>query len=277
MRLIITPGTILRRRRDLLRRRGARKSRPKGRPRTRRNVETRVLRTARENDGWGYRRIAGELASLGIELAPSTVWAILKKAGIDPAPRRNGPTWTGFLRSQAEAMILATDFFTVDLLDGTAAHVLTMIEHAIRPHPCLGRHRASHGRVDDSNGPQRADGPRRVHRAVQVPDQQDPSPADERLRRTPGAHRTRRISFRSPRGASLGNRSPRSPPDRDFGTLPGPAASAAITESRSLNASRPIHRVMSVFALQPLTIAARRLQLSCQMSPTGRPCRSVAS
>jgi len=137
MRLIVTPGTILRWRRDLLRRHWARKSRPKGRPRTRRNVETLVLRMARENEGWGYRRIAGELASLGIELAPSTVWAILKKAGIDPAPRRNGPTWTGFLRSQAEA-ILATDFFTVDLLDGTAAYVLTIIEHATRRIHVLG-------------------------------------------------------------------------------------------------------------------------------------------
>lgn len=73
-----------------------------------------MLRMARENDGWGYRRIAGELAGLGIKAAPSTVWAILKKAGIDPAPRRTGPSWATFLRSQAE-VILATDFFTVDL------------------------------------------------------------------------------------------------------------------------------------------------------------------
>lgn len=114
MRLIVTPGTILRWRRDLLRRRWARKSKPKGRPRIRRNIRVLMLRMARENDGWGYRRIAGELAGLGIKAAPSTVWAILKKAGIDPAPRRTGPSWATFLRSQAEA-ILATDFFTVDL------------------------------------------------------------------------------------------------------------------------------------------------------------------
>jgi transposase len=131
MRLIVTPGTILRWRRDLLRRRWARKSRPKGRPPTRRNIKALALRMAREYEGWGYRRISGELASLGIKVAPSTVWAILKKAGLGPAPRRNGPTWADFLRSQAEA-ILATDFFTVDLLDGTTAHVLTMIEHATR-------------------------------------------------------------------------------------------------------------------------------------------------
>jgi putative transposase len=65
------------------------------------------------------------------------VWAILKKAGIDPAPRRSGPTWVAFLRSQAEA-ILACDFFTVDLLDGTTAYVLTMIEHATRRIRVLG-------------------------------------------------------------------------------------------------------------------------------------------
>ena len=137
MRLIVTPGTILRWRRDLLRRRWAHKSTPKGRPPTRRNIKALVLRMARENDGWGYRRIAGELAGLGIKLAPSTVWAILKKAGIEPAPRRTGPTWANFLRSQAEA-ILATDFFTLDLLDGTTAYVLAMIEHATRRIHILG-------------------------------------------------------------------------------------------------------------------------------------------
>jgi len=137
LRLIVTPGTILRWRRDILHRRWAEKSRPRGRPATRRNIKALVLRMARDNEGWGYRRIAGELAGLGIKIAPSTVWEILKKAGIDPAPRTSGPTWAQFLRSQAEA-ILATDFFTVDLLDGTTAYVLTMIEHATRRIRILG-------------------------------------------------------------------------------------------------------------------------------------------
>jgi putative transposase len=57
------------------------------------------------------------------------VWEILKKAGINPAPRRTGPHWSQFMRSQAEA-ILACDFFTADLLDGTQAYVLAVIEHA---------------------------------------------------------------------------------------------------------------------------------------------------
>ena len=65
------------------------------------------------------------------------MWEILKTNGIDPAPRRTGPTWSQFLRSQAEA-ILACDFFTADLLDGTQAYVLAVIEHATRRIRILG-------------------------------------------------------------------------------------------------------------------------------------------
>ena len=83
------------------------------------------------------RRIHGELASLGAKIAASTAWEILKNAGIDPAPRRTGPTWSQFLRSQAEA-ILACEFFTADLLDGTQAYVLAVIEHATRRIRILG-------------------------------------------------------------------------------------------------------------------------------------------
>ena len=70
-------------------------------------------------------------------MAASTAWEILKKAGIDPAPRRTAPTWSRFLRSQAEA-ILACDFFTADLVDGTPACVLAVIEHATRRIRILG-------------------------------------------------------------------------------------------------------------------------------------------
>jgi putative transposase len=90
MRLIVTPGTILRWHRDIVRRRWSRQSRS-GRPTTHRKVRSVALRLARENESWGYRRIHGELAGLGITVAPSTVWQILKNAGIDPAPRREGP------------------------------------------------------------------------------------------------------------------------------------------------------------------------------------------
>jgi hypothetical protein len=60
-----------------------------------------VLRLAAENSSWGYRRIHGELAGLGYQIAASTVWLILKQAGIDPAPRRRGSSWRQFLRVQA--------------------------------------------------------------------------------------------------------------------------------------------------------------------------------
>ena len=139
LRLLVTPDTILRWHRNIVRRRwAARSMRGKtGRPATRRNIKTLVLRLARENPEWGYRRIHGELAGLGVKIAASTVWEIPKKAGIDPAPRRSALTWSQFLRSQAEA-ILACDFFTADLLDGTQAHVLAVIEHATRRIRILG-------------------------------------------------------------------------------------------------------------------------------------------
>jgi len=137
--LLVTPDTILRWHRDIVRRRwAARSMRGKtGRPATRRNIKALVLRPARENPEWGYRRIHGELAGLGVRVSASTVWEILKKARIDPAPRRTGPTWSQFLRSQAET-ILACDFFLVDLLDGTQAYVLAVIEHAARRIRILG-------------------------------------------------------------------------------------------------------------------------------------------
>jgi transposase len=133
MRLIVTPATILRWHRDIVRRRWARLSRRgrSGRPPVRRNVRSVALRVARENESWGYRRIHGELAGLGIIVAPSTVWQILKNAGIDPAPRRDGPGRAEFLRSQAQG-ILALDFFTADLLNGTTVYVLAAIEHGSR-------------------------------------------------------------------------------------------------------------------------------------------------
>jgi len=139
MRLIVTPGTILRWHRDIVRRRWSRRSRRgrSGRPATHRKVRSVVLRLARENESWGYRRIHGELAGLGITVAPSTVWQILKTAGIDPAPRREGPGWAEFLRSQAQG-ILALDFFTADLLNGTKASVLAVIEHGTRRIRVLG-------------------------------------------------------------------------------------------------------------------------------------------
>jgi hypothetical protein len=96
LRLLVTPDTILRWHRDIVRRRWAAwfKSGRTGRPAIRRNVRSLVLRPARENPGWGYRRIHGEPAGPGVQAAASTVWQILKNAGIHPAPRRKADIGT---------------------------------------------------------------------------------------------------------------------------------------------------------------------------------------
>jgi putative transposase len=96
-----------------------------------------VLRLARENSAWGYRRIHGELLVLGIKVAASTVWQILKDAGIDPAAKRTSTTWSAFLRSQADAL-LTCDFFETSTLIGTRQYVLAVIEHASRRIRILG-------------------------------------------------------------------------------------------------------------------------------------------
>jgi transposase InsO family protein len=96
-----------------------------------------ILRLAGENPDWGYRRIAGELAGMGCRVGASTVWAILKRAGIDPSPRRSGPTWTEFLRSQAHG-ILACDFFHCETVLLTRLYCFAVVEHANRRVHILG-------------------------------------------------------------------------------------------------------------------------------------------
>jgi putative transposase len=138
-RLLVRPETVLRWHRDLLARRHAARSRPgrPGRPPTVRSIRLLVLRLARENPCWGYRRIHGELLVLGIRTSASTVWEILRQAGIDPAPERTSTTWADFLRSQADAL-LACDFFETVTLSGTRLYVLAVIEHASRRIRILG-------------------------------------------------------------------------------------------------------------------------------------------
>jgi hypothetical protein len=95
------------------------------------------VRLATENPSWGYRRIHGELALLGITIAASTVWEILKTEGIGPAPHRATITWAAFLRSQAEA-ILAMDVIETIALAGQRQYILAAIHHAGRRVRILG-------------------------------------------------------------------------------------------------------------------------------------------
>ncbi|MFD8386611.1 integrase core domain-containing protein [Streptomyces sp. NPDC059679] len=139
LRLLVRPDTVLRWHRSLVARRHATSCRPKrpGRPRTVRSIRILVLRLAKENPSWGYRRLHGELLVLGVKVGASTVWDILKKAGIDPAPERNSSTWASFLRSQADAL-LACDFMETVTLPGVRMYVLVVIEHGSRRIRILG-------------------------------------------------------------------------------------------------------------------------------------------
>ena len=104
-----------------------------------------MLRLAKENPTWGYRRIHGELCRLGYEIGASTVWTILQRAGVDPALKRSAVSWRQFLQIQAKG-VLAVDFFTVDTVFLKRLYVLFVIEVATRrvqvlgvtPHPVGG-------------------------------------------------------------------------------------------------------------------------------------------
>ena len=128
--LFVQPETLLRWHRDLVRRRWTYGHRP-GRPSVPAGTVGVVLRLARENPNWGYRRIQGELATVGMRIAPSSVWAILSRHGIEPSPRRSGPSWAEFLAAQANGL-MACDFFTVDTVLLRRLYVLFFIHHDTR-------------------------------------------------------------------------------------------------------------------------------------------------
>ena len=162
----VTPATLLAWHRRLAARRyDTSNRRQPGRPATVRSIARLAVRLAKENPLWGYRRIHGELTKLGVTVAPSTVYEILRAAGIDPAPRRDGPTWRQFLHAQA-AGILAVDFLHVDtvLLKQAVRAGVHRARHS--PDAPRRRHRPPDGRLDGAAGPQPGPGPRRAVRGL---------------------------------------------------------------------------------------------------------------
>jgi putative transposase len=124
---LVTPSTLLRWHRELIRRRWTYPTRGPRRRELDPDVVDLVLRLARENPRWGYLRIVGECRKLDVRVSATSVRTILRRHRLGPAPRRGGPTWTQFLRTQA-AGTLACDFLTVETIGLSRLYVLFVIE-----------------------------------------------------------------------------------------------------------------------------------------------------
>src|SRR5262249_15298778 len=128
---VVSPQTLLRWQRELVRRKWTDRLRPGGPPPLDNRRRELVLRLARENPRWGCVRIQGELRKLGVRVGATTIRTLLRRHGLGPAPRRTGPSWAEFLRAQADG-ILACDFFTVETVWLRTLYVLFWIEHGSR-------------------------------------------------------------------------------------------------------------------------------------------------
>ena len=130
--LIFKPDTVLRWHRDLVRWKWTikRKAKP-GKPRISPELETLVVRLARENTRWGYGKIQGELLKLGYSLSASTIRNILKRHRLTPASERSSGSWRTFLGHYKD-QILACDFFTVETIWLKTIYVLFFIELGTR-------------------------------------------------------------------------------------------------------------------------------------------------
>src|SRR5215472_4806549 len=126
--LLVKPETVLRWHRELVRRKWASFAcRPRrGRSSISEECGELIRQLAKENSGWGYLRLKGELRKLGLEVSGSTVRRVLRRHRIPPAPRRSALTWRGFLAAHAST-IVATDFFSVDTVFLKRLYVLFFI------------------------------------------------------------------------------------------------------------------------------------------------------
>ena len=122
----IRPETLLGWHRRLVRRRWTYPHARTGRPSVDAAVEALIVRLATENPRWGYQRIKGELAGLGVAVSSSTIRNVLRRHSLDPTRRRRASTWRQFMRQQA-AGIIACDFFTVDTVFWRRIYVLFFI------------------------------------------------------------------------------------------------------------------------------------------------------
>ncbi len=140
---------------------------------------------ARENPTWGYRRIDGELCRLGYRdrVGASTVWTVLRRAGVAPAPKRSAVSWRQFLQAQA-ASVVAVDFFTVDTVLLRRVYVLFAIEIATRRVYLLGVTPHPAGGVGDPAGPQPAHGSRGPCWPAPVSDPRSGQQVHRRVRRS---------------------------------------------------------------------------------------------
>ena len=124
---VVSPQTILRWHRELVARKWTYQHARIGRPPLDPELVALIIEMARRNPRWGCMRIKGELQGLGHRVGVTTIRTILRRAGINPAPRRDGPSWSEFLRAQAHG-ILACDFFTVETVFLRTLYVLFFIE-----------------------------------------------------------------------------------------------------------------------------------------------------
>jgi putative transposase len=131
---LVEPGTVLAWHRELVRRKWAAfgKRRGVGRPRLEAGVRELILRMARENRGWGCVRIRGELLKVGHRVSATAIRNLLRRNKLGPAPKRSGMSWRAFLQAQASAIVVVSDFFSIDTVFLRRLYVLIYMELATR-------------------------------------------------------------------------------------------------------------------------------------------------